>query len=315
MGQFKNKTISLFVLFLLILPYAGCVEKRETQKPSATKSAAPKPFIIALLPARNVFLQKKRYQPLADYLSKALDMHVSTKILDSYEAIYGEMLKHKVDAAVFGSLSFVIMNSKIPLDTLARPYKKDGISTYKGVIFALKDRGITGEVRTWKGKRIALVSKSTTAGYMFPKWYLYKKGIKNFESYFSKVIYTGSHDAAIHAVVNNDTDIGCTSDMAFQDSIEKNPSMREKLMILAISASVPLDTLGVREDMDGKLKEKLKTTLLGLDKTPEGRAALSQLGAEGFIETKESEFAPIFEMLDDLGLKPDDFVLETVGKH
>jgi phosphonate transport system substrate-binding protein len=165
----RNKAILLFIfIFTVLLPFA-CTEneKQEPDNPSTVKNIPTTSFVIALLPQRNVFLQKKRYKALADYLSKSTGMNVKTKLLDSYDAIYNEMLQGKVNAAFFGSLSYVAANSKIPLDPVARPYLKDGTSTYKGVIFTLKDKGITGDVRTWKNKRIALISKSTTAGYIF----------------------------------------------------------------------------------------------------------------------------------------------------
>jgi len=301
-------------IIFIILSFTCCIEKQKSENPPKSKNAALKPFLIAVLPSQGASVQEKRYKSLADYLSEALGMNVGVKFLDSYEAIYDEMLHNKVDAAVFGSLSYVTVNSKTPLYPLARPYRKDGISTYNGVIFARRDSGITEDVRTWKGKWVALVSKSTTAGYIFPRWYLYKHGIKDFEGYFGKVIYTGSHDAAVLAVFNKDADIGCASGQILLDSVEKKSYMRGSFAVLASSAPVPLDTFGVKKDMDSKLRDKLKNALLEMDKTPEGRKTLSTMGLERFIETKESEFLPILEMLNDLGLKPEALTLEAIGK-
>ncbi|MBI5099718.1 MAG: phosphate/phosphite/phosphonate ABC transporter substrate-binding protein [Nitrospirae bacterium] len=305
----------LFILcFTVLLPFA-CTEneKQKSENPSADKDFPTTSFVIALLPEQNVFSQKRRYMPLAHYLSRAIDMNVKTKLLDSYGAIYSEILNNKVDAAFFGSLSYVVTNAKIRMDPIARPYQKDGTSTYRGMIFARRNSGITGDITSWKDKRIALVHKSTTAGYIFPMWCLYKKGVKNFEDYFSQVIFMGSHDAAILAVLNGDVDIGCASDQIFNKFLKENPVRNEKLTVLASSAPVPSNTLGIRYDRDDILKKKLRSTLLDMDKTPEGREALSAMGATHFIETKNSEFEPIHEMLDTLGFKPEDIALEEIG--
>lgn len=309
-----KKLMPLFAVLLAFLTLASCSEKKESVNISFKgDSASGESFVIALLPKQNVFQQKKQYKALAEYLSKTTGMNVRTKLLDSYDAIYDEMLNNKVDAAFLGSLSYVVMNSKIPLDPIARPYRKDGTSTYRGLIFALRNKGITEDIRTWEGKRIALVHKSTTAGYVFPRYHLSKKGVTGFEGYFSKVIYTGSHDASALAVFQNEVDIGCAADDIFNELIGKNPLMREKLAVVASSPQVPSNTLAMRESADAKLKEKLKEALLNMDKTPQGRDALSMLGAVRFIETKESEFGPIFEMLNALGLKAGDFALEAIG--
>lgn len=315
MRQFRKRTLPLLALSLVILAFVACSDKKDARKSMADESIPTESFVIALIPERNVFEQKKRYQPLADHLSKVLGLNVKIKLLDSYGAIYSEMLQKKVDAAFFGSLSYIATNSKIDIDPLARPLRKDGTSTYRGLIFSLKDKGITEDVSTWKGRRIALVHRSTTAGYIFPRFYLHKKGVLRFEDYFRKVIYTGSHDAAVLSVLTGDADIGCASDLLFNKMSGENPIIRERLIILASSASVPAQTLGLRKDTDNVLKERLKATLMNLEKTPEGREVLAALGAVSFIETKEAEFGPIFEMLANLGLKPETFALEAIDKE
>lgn len=315
MFRSKKLCVFIYIVFLAVLSLASCADKKDAGNPAVSESHVPtESFVIALLPAQNVFKQKMRYKPLADYLSRSLNMNVETKLLDSYDAVYNEMLQNKVDAAFFGSLGYVVMNSKIDIEPIARPFKKDGTSTYRGVIFALKNRGITEDAGTWKKKRIALVHKSTTAGYIFPKFYLYKKGVLHFEGYFSKVIYTGSHDASILSVLTGDADIGCASDQIFDRLSRENPLVRESLIILAASAPVPANILGM-SSKDRLLKERLRETLMNMEKTPEGRDVLSTLDAVRFIETKRSEFEPIFEMLNTLGMKPETFALEAIGRE
>lgn len=316
MRQPKNKTMLLFLIFVATLALAACAEKGDPGNPAVSGSDVPlESFVIALLPQQNVFEQKKRYKPLADYLSRSLGRKVKTKVLDSYDAVYSELLQNKVDAAFFGSLSYVVMKSKVDLEPIARPLGKDGISTYKGLIFSVRGRGVTDDVSTWKGKRIALVHKSTTAGYIFPRYHLHKKGVRSLENYFSKVIYAGSHDAAILSVFTGDADIGCASDRIFNQLTGENPLMRERLIILASSAPVPADILGIRKGLDNTLKERLRVSLMNMENTPEGKEVLSTLGAVRFIETKMSEFGPIVEMLNTLGLKPEAFALESIGRE
>jgi phosphonate transport system substrate-binding protein len=314
-GYMKRMLVGCAIL-IVVLSLTACSEKKDVEKPAGQANhISTDSFVIALLPEQNVFEQKKRYKPLADYLSRSLGIPVKTKLLDSYDAIYNEMLQKKVNAAFFGSLSYVVMSSKIDIEMLARPYLVNGISTYQGVIFALRDKGITEDVKSWRGKRIALVNKSTTAGYIFPKYYLLNKGIKNFEAHFSRVIYTGSHDASILSVFTGGADIGCASDLIFNKLTRENPAMRQRLIVLANSAQVPANVLGIRKETDSALKERLKDALMNMEKTSEGRYALSNLGAVRFIATKRSEFDPILEMLNALGMKPETFALEAIGRE
>ncbi len=303
----KKKLIALCLLSAAFLSFAACSEKQKTDNLPPDKDIPLNSLVIGVLPEQNVFVQKKRYKPLAGYLSTSIGMNVRTRLLDSYDAIYSEMTTGKLDAAFFGSLNYTVMDSRLPIEPIARPQMRDGVSTYRGLIFTLKNSGITDDVKTWKNKRIALVNKSTTAGYLFPKWHLYQRGVKNFEGYFRKVIYTGSHDASILAVFYGDVDIGCAKDLIFNKFLEENPQIREKLTVIATSLPVPSNTLGVNKDVDPKLRERLKDALLNADRTSEGKDALSLMGAARFIETKQTEYGPVYEMLRDLGLKPTDF--------
>jgi phosphonate transport system substrate-binding protein len=315
MFEKRKRNVFLCALLLAILSLLACSEKKDNGKSAGRQiEISTENFVIALLPAQNVFKQKQRYKPLADYLSRSLNMNVKTKLLDSYGAIYNELLNDEVDAAFFGSLGYIVVNSRIDIEPLARPMMIDGTSTYRGLIFAASSKGTTDDFRTWRKKRIALVHKSTTAGYIFPRYFLHKKGIEDFEDYFSRVIYTGSHDASILSVLTGDADIGCASDLIFNRLAAENPLIAEKLLVLARSAEVPANTFGVKKSADPELKQRLKKILIEMGNTPEGKKVLSTLGSDRFIETNESEFEPIFDMLGTLGITPERFALDSIGR-
>jgi phosphonate transport system substrate-binding protein len=313
MRLFRNIATFLCVALLTTVVLSDCSNKHKTEAAPANAPEAKDTFVIALLPERNVFVQKRRYEPLAQYLSKHLDMNVRTRLLDSYAAVYAQMLDRRVNAAFFGSLSYLVMHSRMPLDPIARPVLRNGRSSYSGVIFALKGGGITEDIATWRGRRIALIDKSTTSGYLFPKWYLWTKGVRNLHGFFRKVLYAGSYDAAIAEVMDGRSDIGCSNADILNNFLNQNPLMREKLVILAKSPPFPSSTLGVREDIDPALERKLSAALLGMDKTDEGRRVLAEFGAKRFIETSESEYDSLGEMLKTIGIRPADIALEAVG--
>jgi phosphonate transport system substrate-binding protein len=313
-----TRVFSLLLVVVTLLLLAGCPGGKEASNARKTeeKVASKDSFVIALLPRENIFYQKRRYKPLAEYLSKALGINVKTKLLDSYEAVYREMRTNKVDAAFFGGLSYVVMDSKIGINPVARLVHKDGRSTYHGVIFGRVDKEITGDISTWKGKRIALVSESTTSGYLFPRWYLHKEGVNNFNGYFGRVFYIGSHDGTIRAVMDNKADIGCSSGRILDRFLVRNPAARKDLVILARSGTFPSDTLGIRTgSLDTKRSMLLKEVLLHMDGTDDGRSVLSFMRAARFIETGRSDYDGIQGMMSDLGLGPDFFGLGGIGRN
>lgn len=297
---------ALCLLLLLLLLAFSC--SRTSVDPEQAR-AVPKKlregnFIIAVLPEQNVFEQKKRYKPLAEFLSNALNTNVKIKLLDSYGAINDEIKSGNIDGAFFGSFNYVVAKARMNIEPIARPVEMDGSSSYRSVIFARKDAMLTPNVSTWRGKRIALVHEVTTAGHIFPRWYLRKHGIINFETYFGRIIFTGSHDAAVIAVYKGHADLGTAKDDVYKKILAENPAISGEISIIANSIEVPSNSLCVRGDLDPSFVGALKKVLLSMHATPAAAGALKQLEAKSFTETTDAEFDALRKMAQEVGIDP-----------
>lgn len=237
-----------------------------------------------------------------EYLSNALDMNFRIKLLDSYGSIHEELKNGNIDGAFFGSFNYVIARARTDIEPLVRPVDSSGNSVYRGTIFTRRDSGISADVKGWRGKRIALVHEVTTAGYIFPRWYLKRHGVKDFEKYFRKITFTGSHDAAILSVMKGQADIGAAKDLIYNGLLAHNPAMRSELVIIANSIEVPSNSLCVRGGLDKNVKDRLKKTLLSLHEDPEGKKALAALGAGKFTGTTDAEYSSLRQMASEVGI-------------
>ncbi len=260
-------------------------------------------FVLGLIPEMNVFKQTERHRPLAEYLSKKLNINVELKILPRYGNILDSFKASKMDAAFWGSFTGALAIKKLGVKPLARPLQLDQTSTYKGYLFTRKDSGIDSTAKL-KGKSFAFVDRATTAGFLFPISILKKQGTRlaDLDKYFSSYFFTGSHDAAIMAVLNGEADAGAAKNTIFDMMAGKNPDIRNKIRILAESSEVPSNTLGVRKDLDPSLTEKIKATILNMDKDPEGVKVLKEFGAVKFISTGPADFDPVLGMAENAGL-------------
>ena len=266
-------------------------------------SPASRGITIALLPERNVFEQKKRYQPLEAYLAAATGRPVSFKLLDNYQAIFSEILDHRVDGAFFGSMNGAIAQIKGGVEILARPVELNGVSTYTGYIFAKIDSGIAKNPATWKGKSVAFVNKVTTAGYLYPLSLLRLSGYVGApEKYFKKISFTGSHDAAILAVFNGEADLGACKSTVYDEYIKLHPEVRRNIAVLAVSAEVPSNGLGVHPDLDPEVKRRLREALLAMNSNEAGQRVLRQFQAQRFVATTLKDYDPVFTMARQAGI-------------
>jgi len=278
----KKRTISLIALLslaVLILP-------------PAFSEATEQKILIGLIPEMNIFKQKERFTPLGEYLSKKTGMTVKFTVLSRYGNLIEHFEKEKMDGAFFGSFTGAVAIYKLGVIPIARPVNLDNTSTYQGYIFVRKDSNIK-DVKDMKGKRMAFVERSTTAGYLFPLAYLREHGIASPDNFFREYYFTGSHDAAIDAVLEKSADIGAAKHSIYDRVKKENPRIEQELVIIARSPSVPSNGLCVRKDLDENLKKKLKDALLNINNDPEGQAVLKKFGALRFIDTTVKDYEPV----------------------
>jgi phosphonate transport system substrate-binding protein len=289
---------SFLLLFAALL--SGCVGEKESPPPPAEAPALraeDADLIIALLPERNVFEQKVKYLPLQAYLSQRLGINVYFKLLDNYELIFSEIQDGSVDAGFWGSMNGTIAQVRGGVEMLARPVWSDKSSTYWGYIFTLSESNIESDPRTWQGRSIAFVNRATTAGFLYPVSLLRESGVTaDPADFFSKAIFSGSHDAAIIAVLQGEVEMGACKNTIFQEFIARNPELASRFKILATSPKVPSNGLGVSPTMTPELKSRLKDTLTSMHIDPEGKQALAEFGALRFIETSFQDYAPVLDM-------------------
>ncbi len=269
--------------------------------PLASARPPQKKLLIGLIPEMNIFKQKRRFKLLGEYLAKKTGIPVEFTILSRYGNIIESFTTEKMDGAFFGSFTGALAIEKLGVVPLARPVNLDGTSQYRGYLFVRGDSGIR-TVADMKGKRMAYVEKATTAGYVFPLAYLREHGITDINAFFGEHFFTGSHDAAMYAVLNGKADIGAAKHSIYDRVRKEDPRIDRELLILARSPWVPSNGLCVRKDLADGLKRKLKDALLNLADEPEGQKVLERFGAIKFIETTARDYQPVFDLARKAGI-------------
>ena len=290
-----SRKIPRTLLFLFFLASAAFIS------PAADAAAREESLVIGLLPEMNVFKQKQRFKPLAAYLRERMGIEVKLTILSAYGNIIEKIKQGEVDAAFLGSFTGALAITQLGVLPLARPINTDGTSTYYGLIFVRKDSNIT-TAADMKDKSLALVEKTTTAGYVFPLAWLKRHGVEDISTYFSDHFFTGSHDAAVDAVLNSKADVGAAKNTIYDAMRELYPQIDNELVILARSPRVPSNALCVRKNLAQQYKEQLKDLLLNLHQEQAGIEVLQKLGAKRFVETSREDYQPVLDLAKEAGI-------------
>jgi phosphonate transport system substrate-binding protein len=267
----------------------------------SSSAVAQEKIIIGLIPEMNVFKQKKRFAPLAAYLSERMGITVKLSIISRYGNIIERIKEEELDGAFLGSFTGALAISQLEVIPLARPINKDGTSTYFGHIFVRKDSNIK-TAADMKGKTVALVERATTAGYVFPLAWFKRQGIEDINTYFNDHFFAGSHDAAIDAVLNNEADIGAAKNTIYELMQKTHPQVDKELVILKSSPRVPSNGLSVRASLPEKQRKQFKTLLLNLHQDEKGLKVLEKLGAQRFVATDKKDYQPVLDLAAEAGI-------------
>jgi len=298
----------------LLLAFSFCVvlvigcDKLET--PAPLQPPPEKALLIGLLPEHNIFKQVRRYEPLADYLAKKTGVPVRLKALTYRGNVIENFQFLKLDGAFFGSFSYVLAHAKLGVVVLARPEHPDGISSCHGVIFVRKDSGIH-TVRQMRGKRLALVARATTTGYLFPSIFLKRAGVRNPETFFKEIYYAGSHEETIDDVLDRKADVGASKNTVYNRFAAEDPRIGRDLVILGKSDDVPENALALRQDIEDSVKRKLVDALIAMHADPEGAKVLQAFGARRFIGSTDADYRPVMTYTRELGIDLADFKFPT----
>ncbi|MBN9594570.1 MAG: phosphonate ABC transporter substrate-binding protein [Afipia sp.] len=181
------------------------------------KSKYPE-LTFAVVPAENASGVTERWAPFISYLSKELGVKVNLRIANDYAAVIEGQRSGAIHIASYGSASFARARmTGVKTEAFANDRNIDGTTGYYSMFFVLA-KSPYKTIDDVKGKNLGLVDPNSTSGNNVPRFELNKMQITDAESYFSKVVFTGSHENALLALAQGTVDVAANQWTADNDS-------------------------------------------------------------------------------------------------
>jgi phosphonate transport system substrate-binding protein len=289
-------SVILVAITLTLVAWLGSLPESTAASEAPVANDDAQPLRLSLIPERDIFEQRKRYQRLAAYVSRRLDQPVEVLTQNTYEAALSDLETGATDGAFLGSFVSVLAMDRCDARVLARPETPDGITRYRGVLFAREESPI-GSTADLAGRSIAMV-KATTAGDLFPIAEMKRVGILNSE-HAPIIRWVGTHDEVIREVVAGRVDAGAAKDLRLEAFLRENPEA--PLRRVCASAAVPTNALLLTPEAERAHGEALRRILLEMSSDEVGRAVLADFGARRFIPCEPAEYEAVYEMVEALG--------------
>jgi phosphate/phosphite/phosphonate ABC transporter binding protein len=232
------------------------------------------------------------YDGMAKYLSTHLGIPVDVRLARGYAELVELVATRQVQLAMMGPYLYVSLKDAHPGVELLATQIVDGAASYAAYLVTRDDRGIS-RVEQLRGKRIAFVDRQSTSGYLFPRAYFDGLGLDP-TTFFSQVVFSGDHFAALELVLSRKVDAAATFGTALRLATQRLPQGKH-LRILAKTGRPPLDAAVACAGLDPSFVARLRETLLALStRTEEGRRALrGPFPINGFLPTKDEQYAEI----------------------
>ncbi len=268
-------------------------------------------LVFAIIPSENASGVTERYTPFVQYLAKELGTKVTLRIANDYAAIIEGQRAGNIHIASYGPASFARARmTGARTDAFAIETNLDGTKGYHSVFYVKKDSPYQ-KVEDLKGKNLGLVDPNSTSGNNVPRFVLNGMKIEP-ETFFSKVVYTGSHENAIIALQQGTVDIAANwwndeQESNLQRMARKNMAKADDFRIIYKSEQIVNSPMAYLTDLPEELKAKIRDAVLNL--ATKDKAAFDKIyeGKQGpLVAVDNKAYDPIIELnkfVDDLRKK------------
>ncbi len=278
------------------------------------------PVLIGVLGNRGYDTCLKEWGPAADYLSEKLSP-LSFQIIpldfnEIFEAVKGEKISHvSVNPSLYAYFEYHGLAHRIA--TMQFPGISGPLSVYGSVIFTAKEGNRINSLNDLRGKKFAAVDRNSLGGWHAAYRELMEAGI-NPERDFKSLIFMGTHDAVVNAVLSGGVDAGTVrstqleqmakegildiSDVKVLGSLGHHYPDYPYLLSTRLYPEWPLAAL---RNTDPELSKKMAVALLMMEESSEAAKSLHSAGW-----SIPQDYAKVHELLRILQLPPYD----TFGK-
>jgi len=266
--------------------------------PGASAKSTPKVLRVSAIPDEAPTELLRKFKPLGQYLERQLGMPVQFIPVTDYAAVVEGLAAGRVDLAWLGGFTFVQARLKSGNAIPLVQREQDRRFTSK---FITADPAVKS-LRDLEGKRFVFGSISSTSGSLMPRYFMAKEGIKP-ETFFSRVAYSGAHDATAAWVQAGKADAGVLNASVWDKLVAAGRVDTDKVRVLATTPPYFDYNWTARGDLDPALLTKIQQAFLSLDPAnPAHKAILDLQAAERFIETSPENYRSIEDAARSVGL-------------
>jgi phosphonate transport system substrate-binding protein len=247
--------------------------------------------VAAMISPKETFIY---YRELLDYLGKQSGHGVQLIQRKTYDEVNELFPKGEIDLAFICTGPFAASRDKFGFEALATPQVR-GQPFYQSYLIVPKNSPYQ-RFEDLRGRVFAFTDPDSNTGAMVPRFWLAELG-QTPESFFSKTIFTYSHDNSILAVAKGLVDAAAVDGHQWEYFERFSPAYTSKTRVIRKSQPVGGPPLVASARLRGDVRSKVQEIMLSMHTDPEGKRILEKLLIDRFVAPREEWYEPARAMI------------------
>ncbi|MEW6349484.1 MAG: phosphate/phosphite/phosphonate ABC transporter substrate-binding protein [Thermodesulfobacteriota bacterium] len=292
-----------FLAVLVLLIAAGCADRDEPRTVDfsrTVKSARPETpshgngklrvAVAAMVSPKEAFVY---YHQLLDYIGGRLGRDIQLIQRKTYAEVRDLLGKGQIDLAFLCSGPYALETEDHGCELVATP-EVNGSHFYKAYLI-VNAKGSLKSLEDLRGKTFAFTDPDSNTGKLVPTSWLEAIG-ETPKTFFSKTIYTYSHDNSIMAVSKGLVDGASVDSLIWDYYRRKKPALTSTTRIIRKSEPYGIPPVVVSRSLARDTKDGVRRVLFAIHQDEEGRKILANLMIDRFIEPQDAWYDSIRAM-------------------
>lgn len=222
-----------------------------------TFSAQAQQLVLGIIPAENNEAAVARFEPVRKDMEEQLGRSVRVFQATDYTGIVEAMRRGRVDIAWFGPASGMMAHQQAGAIPFAVGVSAGtGSATYH-THFMVRADSDYHTLADLEGRDFALVDPASASGGLVPTYMVHTEFQKTSEEFFGRVIFAGTHDSSVMALVNGSVEGAAVGDFLFENMIARGHVNREDFRVIATSDPVPNPPMMIRKELGEELRQQV----------------------------------------------------------
>jgi phosphonate transport system substrate-binding protein len=266
---------------------------RQDSGRALTHSDQEPPLRVAiasiLSPAKNL----ESYHELLTYFERRLRRPVQLVQRMTYVEINDLLNTGQIDMAFVCTLAYIEGNQEFGMELLVAPQMREQ-TVYYSYLIVPKESPVRGLINL-KGKAFAFSDPLSNSGRLAPTYELFRIGTTP-EAFFSRYVFTYSHDNSIVAVADRLVDAAAVDSLVYDSLAITDPDLIAKTRIVTRWGPYGMPPVVVHPGLDRSLKGRLRRLFLNMHRDVEGRGTLNTLFIDRFVPIQDEAYDSIRRM-------------------